>query len=127
MGVVGLDEWMVRHSQEFEVPLIPCGFIYEDACNYVHVRRKRPTRCQENEQRHTMLQKLTPARQALHLYENHPLVARWETSDYRLVELEILWHLVLGRQPFAVAAAEVEAQGAATIYAERGRGVQNEG
>lgn len=74
-----------------------------------------------------MLQKLTPARQALHLYENHPLVARWETSDYRLVELEILWHLVLGRQPFAVAAAEVEAQGAATIYAERGRGVQNEG
>ncbi len=123
MGVVGLDEWMVRHAKELEVPLIPCGFIYEVACDDVHVRRKRPTRWQENEQRHTVIKKLTPARQALHLYENHPLVARWETGDYRLVELEILWHLVLGRQPFTIAAAEVEAQGAAVNYAERGRGV----
>ena len=65
--------------------------------------------------------KLTPARQRLHLYENHSLIARWVTRDYCLVKLNIFRHYILGGKPLAIATAKVKAKSSSMGNTERVR------
>mmetsp|Transcript_33349 Transcript_33349/g.80663 ORF Transcript_33349/g.80663 Transcript_33349/m.80663 type:complete len:243 (+) Transcript_33349:703-1431(+) len=56
-----------------------------------------------------------PSRQRLHLDEDHSLIPRGEAGDDSLLEVDAIRNFVRGRLPFAVAAAEVQAEAACHI------------
>jgi len=68
--------------------------------------------------------KLTPSRERLHLYENHPLITRREAGNKCLVEIELFRNVVNGSLPFAVATTKVGAKSSTVGETERVRDVQ---
>ena len=68
--------------------------------------------------------KLTPARQCLHLQENHSLVTRWVSGNDCLVKIHVFRDVVLGELPLTIATAEVGAQSLAMGETEGVRDVQ---
>ena len=67
--------------------------------------------------------KLTPSRERLHLYENHPLITRWKAGNKCLVEMELFRNVINGSLPFAVATTKVGAKSSTVVKTESARDV----
>ena len=113
MGIVGLDEGMVGHAQEFKVPFVLGGCV-----GLLDEKRVGKMTAQLHD--HTTAGTLTPARERLHLCGDHALVPTREPRDDCLVKFDVLQDVVLGGRPPVVPATEVDAHGAPGVRAKGG-------